>query len=348
MIYLSNIDLAQNQLQNTRMHPNALAPAAPLEGQMYFNTTGGDKKLYYYNDTAWVPLTEGAIYNAGTGLTLTGTTFNHTNAVTASNFGDTGITRTLSFGGTFVAPYVTYDAQGHITTKSNLTFTLPANPDTNTVHTTFVWTGGTTSGPTGSLTGTAAAVAFAALPSASGSASGIVTTGAQSFAGDKTFDNSVVVTGNLTVNGTVTTVNTETLNLADNIITLNSNYTGATPTENGGIEVERGTLANAALVWNETTDKWQVSADSSLYYDIVTTAQSFSGTYGNGTLTTIPVTHNLGTRDIIVQLFDMSSYDTIFADVVRTNANTINLSFGTAPALNDIRVLITKVGASIT
>ena len=73
--------------------------------------------------------------------------------------------------------------------------------------------------------------------------------------------NDLVVSGNLTVSGTTTTVNTETINLADNIITLNSNETG-TPTQNGGIEVERGTAANKSLLWDEATDKWTVGSDT--------------------------------------------------------------------------------------
>lgn len=63
---------------------------------------------------------------------------------------------------------------------------------------------------------------------------------------------------NLTVSGTTTYVNTETLEIDDNIIELNSNVTGA-PTENAGIEVERGTSENVRLQWNETTDRWQAT-----------------------------------------------------------------------------------------
>ena len=73
--------------------------------------------------------------------------------------------------------------------------------------------------------------------------------------------NDAIVNGNLTVNGTTTTVNTETLNLADNQIVLNSNETG-TPTQNGGIEIERGTDTNKTLVWNETDDKWTVGSET--------------------------------------------------------------------------------------
>jgi hypothetical protein len=401
MKFLVHIDLNKNQLQNAVIHPLGTPPSG-TEGQIYYNSTVGDKKLYIYDGTSWVPVgditsvasttaqlavtsgTTGAVslaldiattvtnggtglvtsdllfdyiaggsgaitsvvagtgisvstvsgaatvtntdlgssqnifknfavagqstvvadsnndtltfvagsnvtittdaltdtititstdtnttYTAGTGLSLSGTTFNHSNAITASNFGDTGATRTLAFGGTFVVPYVTYDAQGHLVTKSNLTLTLPANPDTNWYPTAFAWTGGTTAGPTGSLTGVGmSAVSYAAIPSASASASGVVTTSGQTFAGDKTFANSVVISGDLTVSGTTTTVNTETILLADNIITLNSNYTGSAPTENGGIEVERGTIANVSLIWNESTDRWTFTNDGTTFYNI--------------------------------------------------------------------------------
>ena len=78
----------------------------------------------------------------------------------------------------------------------------------------------------------------------------------------------VVVGGNLTVNGTTTTLNTETLAIEDNIVLLNSNVSGS-PTVNAGIEVERGTSPNVVLRWNESTDKWQVSEDGASYDDII-------------------------------------------------------------------------------
>lgn len=66
-------------------------------------------------------------YSAGAGLTLNGTKFEHTNSVTAGTAkGDDS--KTLSYGGTFTIPSVTYDAQGHITAKSTTTMTMPAVP----------------------------------------------------------------------------------------------------------------------------------------------------------------------------------------------------------------------------
>ena len=77
----------------------------------------------------------------------------------------------------------------------------------------------------------------------------------------------VVVGGNLTVNGTTTTLNTETLAVEDNIVVLNSGVTGS-PTVNAGIEVERGTSANVDLRWNESTDKWEFTNDGSTYSNL--------------------------------------------------------------------------------
>jgi hypothetical protein len=89
---------------------------------------------------------------------------------------------------------------------------------------------------------------------------------ALTIADDKTMTaaGNVVISGNLTVSGTTTTVNSETVTFDDNILVLNNNYSGSSPTENGGLEVERGTVDNAKFLFNETTDKWQVGIGSTM------------------------------------------------------------------------------------
>ena len=69
-------------------------------------------------------------YKAGTGITIgSGNAINHTNSVTAGTVkGDDS--KTLGFGGTFKVPSITYDAQGHITSTSTTTMTMPATPTT--------------------------------------------------------------------------------------------------------------------------------------------------------------------------------------------------------------------------
>ena len=66
-------------------------------------------------------------------------------------------------------------------------------------------------------------------------------------------------------------------------------------------------------------------------------------TIGDGTSTSIAVTHSLGTRDVIVQLYDVSTFDTVYADVTRNTTNQVTIEFGSAPAASDIRVLIKAI-----
>ena len=86
--------------------------------------------------------------------------------------------------------------------------------------------------------------------------------------GDADDDTTVVIRGNLQVDGTTTTVNSATLSVADNIIVLNKDVTG-TPSENAGLEVERGSATNVKFRWNESTDKWQFTEDGTTFYNLV-------------------------------------------------------------------------------
>ena len=83
--------------------------------------------------------------------------------------------------------------------------------------------------------------------------------------------------------------------------------------------------------------------------DRVATIPDASGTVNLGYSTTVggattaEVTHNLNSRNVVVQLFDSSSFETVHADVVRTTVNTVDLTFASAPASGDITVLVTRV-----
>ena len=83
------------------------------------------------------------------------------------------------------------------------------------------------------------------------------TTGAENIAGAKTFTDDMIVNGDLSVNGTLTTINSEDLIITDNTITLNAGETGAGVTlGTSGILIDRGTADDTQWVWNEATDQW--------------------------------------------------------------------------------------------
>ena len=233
---------------------------------------------------------------------------------------------------------------------------------------------------------------------------------------DVTIGGSLVVTGDLTVSGSTTYLNTATLEVEDNKVVLNSGATG-TPTIDAGIEVERGDFPNAELFWDESEGKWTSNNGSASYAlsleghthsssditdfqeaveDVVGAMATDSGTVdftytdngaGAGTLsasvilaasasylsttsglavdksaletvllsdgftrkvsanltgvaTSYAITHNLGTRDVTVNVYDNATYDTVETDVVRTDANIVTISFAIAPTSNAYRVVI--------
>lgn len=125
------------------------------------------------------------------------------------------------------------------------------------------------------------------------------------------------------------------LNLLDGITTLSGSNTGDEPdadeTTKGIVELATTTEA----LTGTDTERAVTAAGLS--------ARSFTSTIGNGSATSIAVTHSLGTRAVIVQMFDSSSYETVYASVVRTDANTVTVGFTTAPTTNDITIMITKV-----
>ena len=56
--------------------------------------------------------------------------------------------------------------------------------------------------------------------------------------------------------------------------------------------------------------------------------------------TSFSVTHNFGTRDVTVSIFDTTTYAEVFADVVHTNTNTVTVSFAVAPDTDAFRVVV--------
>ena len=77
----------------------------------------------------------------------------------------------------------------------------------------------------------------------------------------------LVVTGNLTVQGTTTNTNVNTLNVSATEIVINDGQTG-TPSQNGSIRIDRGSEPDTTFRWNEATDKWEWTNDGTTYNNL--------------------------------------------------------------------------------
>jgi hypothetical protein len=112
-----------------------------------------------------------------------------------------------------------------------------------------------------------------------------------------------------------------------------------------GLDVANLTVLNAT----------PASGDSLIIYDTsasqnkeITVANLLSGSNGDNTFATTisatgAVTHSLGTKDVIVQLYDTVTDLTVYARVDRNSTSQGTITFGTTPA-NDVRVLVQKIG----
>jgi len=113
-----------------------------------------------------------------------------------------------------------------------------------------------------------------------------------------TVGGSVIITGDLTVNGTVTAINSNQVNIGDAIILLNADETAAA-SQDAGFEVERGTDLNVALIWNETTDKWTASDATGTFYDIRTSADDLTAGTGISIIGGVVTNTDLGSSQNI-------------------------------------------------
>ena len=155
---------------------------------------------------------------------------------------------------------------------------------------------------------------------------------------DVTITNNLNVGGDLNVTGVINTVNSTQVNISDNKINLNSDMPEEnSPSLDAGIVVHRGIEADAELLWEEDTDRWQVGLVGGSYHDI---ARKYVTTVGDGTALTYAVTHNLGTREVSVQVYDSATYDTVETDVVRNSTSQVTIGFNAAPAAGAYKVVV--------
>lgn len=133
---------------------------------------------------------------------------------------------------------------------------------------------------------------------------------------------------NLTVHGTTLTINSEVVSIADNIVILNSDVTG-TPTQNSGLEVERGTVTNATLLWDESNDRWMAGVAGTEKRLSRTYQTSFIG--GDLVAGVLTVVHDLGNQFPLVQVVDGSNKLVLPDEVTFSNVTTLTIdltSFG--------------------
>ena len=315
--YLNNLDLNKNELQNARIQVLASNPSNPVTGQIYYNST--DNVLYYWNGTIWVD---------GSGdLTAIQTTTANQLAITNG----TGPIPSLAITTAAVANNGTALATGDqiydfVTTGINARIQNVTNPTGAQDVATKDYVDTIATGLLEYKGGYDAATNTPNLDTNSNVA--IDKGDTYTVTADGTFFTEQVRIGDLII--AEATIAAGAGGALTDFTIVQSNIDLATAAATAGAAVK-------GISGYDSADFYVSSGFVSL------ATKTFKTAIGDGTNTSYTVTHNLNTRDVIVQLYDVSSYDTVIADVVRTSAAAVTVSFSTAPTTNDIKVLIQAI-----
>jgi len=156
----------------------------------------------------------------------------------------------------------------------------------------------------------------------------------------------VSAAGAVTIKNNGVILGTETTgNYVAAITTVGDGLTGGVASEGStaALSLTLGSIAGGVgtdFVMADTGD-----AGSQYLAPLADAASSINGelTHAATITANATVTHNLGTKDVIVQLYDTVTFDTVYAEIDRATTNTVGVSFGATPT-NSIRVLIQRIG----
>jgi|TARA_R110000744_G_scaffold158111_1_gene274068 hypothetical protein len=395
--YYASIDLNKNELQNAVVHPLGSAPLTPAEGQIYYDSSVGDKKMYLYNGSAWVAIGETQSFLAGEGIdvntvgeniTISGEDATTTNKGIASfataDFSVSVGAVSIKTGGVSNDQLAGSIANSKLANSSitigDSSIALGSTDTTLTGLTSINLTAGNKTifdgvGANNLTIGAASTTLI--IPgdlqilgtTTTSHVETVSTSNGVVFEGD-TVDDSELILKAGTLNGdqtvtltdlsgyvaifsvepTVTITSTpQELNLLDGLTTLSGSNTGDEPdasaTVKGVIEIATSAETQAGTDTARAITADGLAAKSVTAQIDVSQSNFISNKYAE-------ITHSLGTEDVLVQLFDATTKQTVYADVARTDkadsasTSKIKISFGIVPS-NDVDVIITSVkGAS--
>ncbi len=354
--FQSNVDLAKNELRNARVQNLGSAPATPLVGQLYYDTT--TFRLLVWNGTAWALVATDADALGGSTRAAVLSRTNHTDSQAASTISDFHTQVRTSRLDQMATPTVAVSMNAQ-----RLTNVAAPIADTDAATRGFVaglvngtdWKASVraattanidlTTGGLLTIDGVGLAAGNRALvknqTTASQNGIYVVASGAWTRATDADTDAEVSSGMAVFVEEGTTNGNQQWVLSTDNPITLGTTAlvfsqigaTGGAPAAGAGLTLVSNTYdvgaGNGILV-----------DPDAVRVDPIVVGRKFTAPFGDGTATSYTIAHNLGNQWVTAQVVRNSTpFDVVWADVDLTDANNVRVyGFGVAPTANQFRV----------
>ena len=413
--FLNNVNLNKNELQNAKIQALASAPSSPVEGQIYFNSTVGDKRIYVWNGSAWKTVS-GTFVNADidAAAAIAYSKLNLSNSIVAGDITTGAVTSDKILDGTITnvdinaAAAIAFEklaspvssfafnsqkitgladptsaqdaatkayvdaARSGLDVKASVRVATTENitlSGTQTIDGISVIAGDrilVKDQSTSSANGIYDVAAGAWSRSSDADISAEVTTGLFTFVSEGTAnaDSGWVLTTNDTITlgstsltfvqfsgagqvtagaGLTKTGNTIDVIGTSNRITVNANDVDISANYVGQSSITTlGTITTG--VWNGTD---VAVADGGTGASTAAGAKTnlgfmtrYATTFGDGSAVDYTITHSLGTQDVHVSVYEVSSTIMVIPDMEVTGSNTVTLRFAVAPTTNQYRVVV--------
>lgn len=318
---LVSYDFSQNEIQNVRVQNLAADPTSPVDGQIWFNTTTG--KLMVRQGGANVDVTARANHS---GTQLASTISDLTSTVQALRLDQFAApTAAVAMGGQAITGLAEPVASSDAATKNYVDSAVNGTDWKQSAR--------------------------------------VATTGNITLSGLQTIDGISVAAGDRVLVKDQTTAAQNGIYVAASGAWTRASDANSASTFTAGLSlmVEEGTT-NASSQWRLTTNGAIALGTTALAFaqigagvsysggngisiagnvvsvDAAVVARKYSATVGGAN--SIAVAHNLGTLDVVVQVYLLATGETVECDVVRNSASQVTVSFAVAPDANSLRVVV--------